>query len=407
MTLVEARPLTLVFAFQHRFFLTDDGRVWSPGMFPTSIWSRYLKHFDRVIVLGRLQGSGVNPPPGWVVSDCPSVEFQFLPDLALSVSVLKRCRLYAAQLLHVIRRGDAVIVRTSPSGCLAALVAQFVVERPWAFEVVGCAWDAAWNHGRRRVKWSAPLYFMLTRFVISRSRYSLYVTERFLQRRYPSSSAAFQVAASDVELDPSMRYGGLVVRREPTPAGQFTFGLIGSLASRYKGIQTVLAALSTVVRDHPSIEFRILGSGPQEHWRREVACFGLESIVHFDGVRPPGTPVLEWLRGVDVYLQPSFQEGLPRALIEAMSIGLPAIGSTCGGIPELLEQECLIRPGDSRKLASLMCMAIDDPDWRSRQGERNRTVARRYEKPILAAKREAFYARFAGDTRSLRGRATL
>ncbi len=49
--------------------------------------------------------------------------------------------------------------------------------------------------------------------------------------------------------------------------------------------------------------------------------------------------VFNWLETIDIYTQPSRQEGLPRALIEAMSRGLPAFGARTAGIPELLEKE--------------------------------------------------------------------
>src|SRR5690625_396249 len=49
--------------------------------------------------------------------------------------------------------------------------------------------------------------------------------------------------------------------------------------------------------------------------------------------------VFDWLETIDLYAQPSRQEGLPRALIESMSRGVPAFGANTAGIPELLENE--------------------------------------------------------------------
>ena len=59
------------------------------------------------------------------------------------------------------------------------------------------------------------------------------------------------------------------------------------------------------------------------------------SIVHDE--------MFAWLDSLDVYIQPSLQEGLPRALIEAMSRGLPCYGTRTGGIPELLPAECVCK----------------------------------------------------------------
>ena len=51
--------------------------------------------------------------------------------------------------------------------------------------------------------------------------------------------------------------------------------------------------------------------------------------------------MFEWLDDMDLYIQPSLQEGLPRAVVEAMSRGLPALGAHTGGIPELLGEDCI------------------------------------------------------------------
>ena len=90
-----------------------------------------------------------------------------------------------------------------------------------------------------------------------------------------------------------------------------------------------------------------------------------------------------WLDAVDLYVQPSRQEGLPRGTLEAMSRACPALGSTAGGLPELLEPECLHKPGDAAGLGALITRAAGDRDWQRRQAQRNFEVARRYTKPVL------------------------
>ena len=65
----------------------------------------------------------------------------------------------------------------------------------------------------------------------------------------------------------------------------------------------------------------------------------LESVIFLGTLKH--SKVLEWLQNIDIYAQPSKTEGLPRALVEAMSLGLPCIGTEVGGIPELLDRECI------------------------------------------------------------------
>ena len=86
--------------------------------------------------------------------------------------------------------------------------------------------------------------------------------------------------------------------------------------------------------------------------------FGVENQVFFDGTLPGGQPVYDWLDDLDLYLIPSLQEGLPRALVEAMSRGCPAIGAKTGGIPELLGKDCIYGRKNYKKLAKKIKMIL-------------------------------------------------
>ena len=113
--------------------------------------------------------------------------------------------------------------------------------------------------------------------------------------------------------------------------------------------------------------------------------------------------MLQWLDHIDVYLQPSFKEGLPRALVEAMSRGCPAIGSRCAGIPELLPQDCLIEPGEVGALSGQLLRAANDATWRAAQALRNWTEAKTYSRAVLEAQRSAFWKTFAVHARTRAG----
>jgi glycosyltransferase involved in cell wall biosynthesis len=394
-----------VFAHDHRFAPTSEG-VFVEDQFPASLWDRYLFHFDALTVLGRKGGIPSGKQTGDLRRSCRGeVGFTFLPNLSSPHAQIFRRREAAARAREVVGGVDAVIARLpSEIGLLAIQVAR-ELGRPWAVEVAGCPWDGLWNYGDWQGKAYAPIMAARTRRTVARAPYALYVTREFLQRRYPNRVGK-TVACSNVEI-PTLNESVLERRLTRIRSGSspFVLGLIGTLKTRYKGIQTVFKALSQVRGQLPSVEFRLLGAGDPEPWRKEAVKHGVDDLVHFDGVLPGGEPVLEWLDAVDLYLQPSLQEGLPRALVEAMSRGCPGIGSTCAGIPELLEPEALIRPGDVSSLASGIRYAVDNAQWRAEQAERNWREVGEYTTDRLNARRYAFWNDFAAYARAVQGEA--
>jgi glycosyltransferase involved in cell wall biosynthesis len=203
-------------------------------------------------------------------------------------------------------------------------------------------------------------------------------------------------AVSNVVVEPAPEE--YVARRLRGGTGEkafIAFGLIGTLHGRLKGIQTLLTALSEVRHQLPAFIFRVLGGGDQRPWQDKTTRAGLDGFVQFEGTLPSGDPVMRWLDGIDVYVHPSRKEGLPRALVEAMSRGCPAIASTVGGTPELLDRTCLFRPGDAHALGRLLVRAAQDRQCRNEQARRNWERSKAYSRDALEPRRKEFWDEFA------------
>ncbi|RJY08729.1 glycosyltransferase [Aurantiacibacter aquimixticola] len=273
--------------------------------------------------------------------------------------------------------------------------------KPVAVEAVGCAWSAMWDHGSAAGKAFAPIHWRQMRKAVGRADNVIYVTENFLQDRYPTRAQNIS-NASNVELPPSDIIEGQptldratltkrLKRIECAVQGELRLGLVGSLRVRSKGIQFVLPALKSLKRCDRPFSFHVLGAGDARPWIEEAKRHGVADLVTFHGSLPEGQAVFDWLDHIDIYLQPSLQEGLPRALIEAMSRGCPAIGSNCAGIPELLDERMVVPMRDVDALLQRILALMADSDEMARQAMRNFKTAHAYLSPTLAERREAFF----------------
>src|SRR6185369_6068290 len=97
------------------------------------------------------------------------------------------------------------------------------------------------------------------------------------------------------------------------------------------------------------------------------------------------------LDAADLFVLPSRSEGLPRAMIEAMARALPCIGSTAGGIPELLPPEDLVPASNVAALASKIQEVLSSPARLSAMSSRNLAAALEYRDEVLDARRRAFF----------------
>ena len=136
-----------------------------------------------------------------------------------------------------------------------------------------------------------------------------------------------------------------------------------------KGIETLIDAIPRVLESHPSTQLAILGQGPDlDVLRRRARLRGVAHAVHFLG---PSAAPLEALRGMDVFVHPSWAEAFPYVILEAMSLARPIVASNVGGIGEALvdgESGVLVAPRDDAALAGALADILDEPDRRARLG---------------------------------------
>lgn len=385
--------MKVLFVHDH-LFKVNGSKYYSPGGLPASVWSRYLSVFDTLTVVGRDGGQLSTSEKSYTLSSADSVFFSLLPNISNFKSLIFGNKKTLIDCKRLVSEYDGVIARL-PSQMGQLFIAEAIKQnKPYAVEVVGCAWEALWNHGTWKGKALAPFSYFKTKKTVASAPFSLYVTESFLQQRYPCKvgittfCSNVEVAAVPEEiLQQRKNKNGL--RPEKT-----VFGLIGNYSSRYKGIDVAIRALAQADARIPDWELQVLGAGDSVAYSKLATDLGVSDKVKFVGSLPSGDPVYNWLDSLHVYLQPSLTEGLPRALVEAMSRGCPALGSKVGGIPELLQPEQMVEPGDYRSLADKIIKLVKDDAKAEELSFENFNRAKAYYKDVLEKRRKDFWLSF-------------
>ncbi len=374
-----------------------DGVVYSPGQFPYQYWAKFLKHFDHLTITGR--GVPVSESINKLnISSGANVSFVLFPNINTLWGRIKYAHSANKRLKEVVAESDAVIIRAvSDIGWLAYRHAK-KINKPIAMEMAACAWDSTWNHGNRLGKIYAPIRYIRDRIITKNADYVIYVSQNFLQDRYPTNGQTG--SASNVRImanDDTILNARLarLQQAEEESAKPHVIGLIGNLDNRIKGVKDTLNALYKVEQQKPgSFRFKHLGPGNPAPYIEQAKKLGLSEIVQFDGMIQSGEAVLDWLKEIDLYLQPSYQEGVPRATIEAMSMACPVIASRAGGIPELINDDWLIKPGDVHHLSNLIIKMIDTPQDRLEAAMQNFEKSYEYTNEFLRPRRKVFWAAF-------------
>lgn len=391
--------LKALFVHDHTFSLNSSGYVFSSGGLPATTWNRYLKHFSKLTVMGRVSQKIISPDyeSQMVLSSSDDVDFVFNDNASNLKSLLTGGGTARKKMARVVSDHDVVISRlTSELGLLAIKEAR-KQGKPWAVELVDCPWDSYWNYGGLIARFYAPIISLRVKLAMASSSHSLYVTKEFLQKRYPSKNAV-SISCSNVEI-PDADKAVLQQRklRIEFSNEKVVFAQVASLTGRFKGIQVALEAVSKIRKYLPGIEYRVLGGGDVEPWLKEAKKFGVDDICFFDGSLPSGEEVYKWLDQADIYIHPSYKEGLPRALIEAMSRGCPAIASKVAGIPELLSEKMMMAAGDSDALAEKMLGLAANKKDQELEAEKNFYIAKGYTAELLNNRRYSFWRKFSQD----------
>lgn len=211
-----------------------------------------------------------------------------------------------------------------------------------------------------------------------------YVTND-LSRRFPNNNS---LVASNVNIK-EIHYKQVIIK-ELKFKETIEIGYIGALTKR-KGISILIEFANKLLEMNiRNFQINLIGGHSDDDWKEKVSELKIDKYFVFHGILDSKNVDL-LLKRLDLYIQPSFSEGLPRATIEAMSNGLPVIATTLPGFKELLEDDYLFEHHDINKMLDIFNSLINSIDNYNLQSKRNSDFAKSFLYDVLHEKRKTFY----------------
>lgn len=351
--------------------------------------NRYLTLYDSITVSTRVKNSdkvkgteGYKKLNGENVKFIPINSYKSIPD------ALKNKRKICMELKSVIDSVDIVIIRMpSILGAIATDICR-KNNKKYVIEMVACAWDGYMNHRNIFGKVIAPFIYIKTKKCVKKAPNVIYVTERFLQKRYPTDGR--NCACSDVILNPidDRILKERIEKIEKSYIKKMKMCTVANVGMKYKGHIYAFKAIKKLKECGYDIKYYLIGNGDTSYLKSIARKLNILDNVIFTGSLAHDD-VFKKLQEMDIYVQPSLQEGLPRALVEAMSLGLPAIGSDAGGIPELLNKNMIFKKRNTNELIEII-KSLNNENMKN-ESISNYNRAKYFSKDYLEGIRKPFY----------------
>ena len=218
---------------------------------------------------------------------------------------------------------------------------------------------------------AAPLHKRAIQRMFSRAARVVVLSNNMesMVRKWMGDQAKIKVIYNPVDLD---LYRPSPASNERPPTVLF----MGKVGER-KGTWDLVSTIPDVLKKIPNAQFRFGGDGEVEQLEREIKRLGVEQNAKVLGW-VDGKSKLEQFAQASVYCLPSYNEGLPMSILEAMGAGLPVVSTPIAGIPEAVrdgETGSLAQPGDIPGLTHALIELLGNPQMREAYGKAGRKRA--------------------------------
>jgi glycosyltransferase involved in cell wall biosynthesis len=383
--------MKLLFVYDAPFYKEGDN-IYTADSLPSNVWgNNYLPYFENITIISRYRLNKKHKNSLSSLDD-GRITFNLILEYSPGFSFIKRFLLsfnkIKTQITKAIKETDVTIVRLPSLFGFIAISILKKYKKPHLIEVVAFAKESYIRHGSLAGKICGYFFEWLTKKYIESAENVLYVA-KMLQKRYPTSG--YSEIISDVIIENILKPEEININR--FTGERFKIGLIGALSVRFKGQDVLMKAITKLEPDiRKNIELYFVGFGDDDWIVTLAKELGLSENIKFTASLPRNN-IFDFLKTMSLYVQPSFMEGMPRSLLEAMSMGCPVLASNIGGIPEVLDSDLLHNPGDYNAFSNQIERFYNDREYLKNEALRSLEIVKPFLKNNLEEKRRKFFAK--------------
>lgn len=387
---------SILVSTEARLSQTPDGAIWVGQGIAPDTWARHYASFARIELLARV-GHSSSPPPRSTRLEGNAIRVTQLPEYRSVLGAIIHAHRLVLRIHRALGRHDVALAVLPGIVGFALAVVALGERRRLAIDVVGdpdAVFGEAAAGGRLR-----GLYRVVSvtglRWACRHAAAINYVTSRYLQQKYPPGRTTIVANYSVFNLTSLS-----AAERRTDHDGPHAIVTVGSLEQPYKGVDDLLRACAILASSF-DVRLVVVGDGRLRPQMEQLAeQLGIRDRCRFTGWLSPAG-VGEQLGQADLFVLASHTEGLPRALIEAMHVGLPCVASAVGGVPELLSPDTLVPARDHKSLARVIARLLAQPTEAARLGQMNQIRAQEFLPEEQAKRREAFLKAVAAPSRKV------
>jgi len=373
-------------------FRRVGGAIVSPHMAYARFGARFAECFDNVVIVAR------SFPAAEAIGESVGGDRVSFVDLGANRGawgLVKSVPRLLVRLYHQISAASIVLIRFPGNIASLALLLCLITGKRFSVEVVADPADyfsaSASKHPLRSI--AGFVHRWTTRIAARRALTVRYVTRDYLQIRYPAQHPEKMFGFSDVYLQDALFDSS--VGRTVAPCEHLRIINTAMMHNHSKGHLILLEALAELRRKAVGFDLTLIGDGAlRGEFESFAAKLGLAANVHFLGLVDANS-VATHVAQHDLFVLPSYQEGMPRAMLEAMAAGIPVIASNVGGIPEVLSEASMVPPGDVIALATRIETLARDRTLLAARANADRQAARPFGYSALQSRYRAYCAALA------------